>query len=580
MDLSDFDLVLTSYETLAARDVEVGRVSWQVLVCDEAQKIKNPSTRAAHAVKAMKADVRIAMTGTPVENSLDDLWSLIDFFGPGLLGSLKEFRERYSGRKVDPDQAAEELQLKLGPVVLRRLKEDLLDDLPPLLPEQNHIVELSEVQAVLYRRLQHAAAQGEASARLAAIQRLLQICAHPSLVSKGPSPDLDPVASCPKLQALLEALSEVERRGERALVFARWVGLQWLLADAIQERFSVSVDVLNGSVPAHHRQAAVDRFSDARGFGAMVLSARACGVGLNITAANHVFHYTREWNPAVEAQATDRVHRIGQKKPVAVHFFEATIGGQPTADAALGRILGRKRGLIRDFIQPMADRRVRLSDFDGEVLGPPAGQHAPLASSIADLLDPLEALARLGGRSLAVVREQPTFLQGGAGVLVPLDEGWAAVVDRPDRALDALRGQSGSGVLYLRSSPGFLLRRKLASLGSLVPMDEVLRRLTGSELLPPEDPEVPLEEADPVSAGDGLEGSLPPWLETVADAGQQRALLHLEEFGHMTELEARRIMGNSRATRRFARQLDHYSEFLPFRIRVEVGPSGKTWTRE
>jgi len=575
--LANFDLVLTSYETLAARDVELGRIPWQAVVCDEAQKIKNPSTRAAHAVKAMRAEVRVAMTGTPVENSLDDLWSLVDFFGPGLLGSLKEFRDRYSSRRVDAEEAASSLRARLEPVVLRRLKEDLLHDLPPVQPV-DHDCEMSDLQSLLYRRMQHAAAHGDSAARLAAIQRLLQICAHPFLVSSGSRDGLDPVEACPKLRLLLEALGEVQARGQKALVFARWIDLQWLLADTIQSRLGVRVEVLNGAVPSARRQPVIDAFSASKGFGVLVLAPRACGVGLNITAANHVFHYTREWNPAVEAQATDRVHRIGQKEPVFVHFFESTIGGERTADAALARILKRKRGLIRDFVQPMADRRVRLSDFNATELEVP--DEAPSPSPIG-LIDPAVLLARLERLPVAEVSAGGRFLAGGAGLILPTRSGWAALVDRPKACLDALGSMTGRGTIYLRTRAGFFPARRLRALGEVHLPVEVERRVGGAidELMASAGVETLEEDLfEPLVVEETT--PLPEWLVPVSDEGHRRALLHLSEFGHMTEAEALRLMGNPRALRRFARSLEHYVELAPFGLRVETGASGKMWVKE
>ena len=579
-ELGQADLVLTSYETLAVRDVELGRIAWQVVVCDEAQKIKNPSTRAAHAVKAMRADVRIAMTGTPVENSLDDLWSLVDFFGPGLLGSLKEFRDRYSGPRVDSDAASATLRERLKPVVLRRLKEDLLADLPALEPPFEHQVEMSDLQAVLYRRMQHAATQGDAAARLAAIQRLLQICAHPFLVLPRRPAELDAVEACPKLDALLDALTEVEARGEKALIFARWIELQWLIAESVEGKFGRKVEVLNGSVPSHRRQAVIDAFSDTGGFGALVLAPRACGVGLNITAANHVFHYTREWNPAVEAQATDRVHRIGQDKSVFVHFFSATLDGAPTADAALARILGRKQGLIRDFVQPMADRRVRLEDFQPEDVGSP--DPAPLSTVDLNLLDPVLLLAHLESLPVSEVRARARYMDARAGLTLDTEAGWSAIVDEPEHALETLRSMRGRGVIYLRSPAGFLLRRRLKGIADLLAPEDVGRRVAQVvDRLLAETGAREVAETEPAAfADEAPEFDVPEWLQPVADAGHQRALLHLDRFGHLNEGEAVQVMGDARAPRKFARRLEQYVALAPFGIRVEMGPAGKTWVKE
>ena len=366
-------------------------------MCDEAQKIKNPSTRLAQSAKAMRGDIRIAITGTPVENSLDDLWSITDFFQPGLLGSLKAFREDHGTSVIEDvalrERAAETLRRTLEPVMLRRMKGDVGLSLPEI-TERTISCAMSPVQTQLYARVREVrnARQGAA---LAAITRMLQACAHPALLAPTRLAGVDPSSVCPKLDATMAVLEQVHARGEKALVFARWVNLQKLLADAIAQRFGVQVTVLNGTVPAELRQGIVDAFSRRAGFGVLVLSPRACGVGLNITAANHVIHYTREWNPAVEVQATDRVYRMGQTRPVTVYFPIVEHPAFDTAEVILSRVLDSKEALRADFIQPVEHSKVTLSDFEragafsrsGESLRPADLVYADPAR-LAELLSP------------------------------------------------------------------------------------------------------------------------------------------------------------------------------------------------
>lgn len=476
--LADVDLALTSYETLASRDIEMGRIPWRIVVCDEAQKIKNPSTRACHAVKAMSAELRLAMTGTPVENSLDDLWSVVDYFQPGLLGSLHDFRKTFgAGRDPDPG-SAERLKQTLAPVVLRRTKDEVAKNLPPK-EEETHEVELSELQCRLYDLLVHRAQHGPSAERLATIHRLLQVCSHPLALLSEEVPGLDLVETAPKLGKALSLLDGIRDRGEKALVFARWYRLQAVLAEAIEGRFGIPVTIINGAVPPRQRQSLIDRFGASPGFAVMVLAPRACGVGLNITAANHVIHYSREWNPAIEAQATDRVYRIGQDRPVTVHRLVARRPGETTADEILDRVLQDKLRLVRDFVQPMARREVRLDDFAGMS----SGSSGPGGWGLEDLrlADPARLVAALASAPLTQVQKE-LQREGPARVWT-----WAArptsmlLADTATDALDWFEAEErpGSWRIHVLNQPGWRLRRRLGKLGEVVDGDSILALLEG-----------------------------------------------------------------------------------------------------
>lgn len=432
------DLVLVSYDTLKRRDLEMGRIDWKVVVCDEAQAIKNPTTRRAHAVKAMKSRYRIAMTGTPVENSLDELWSISDFFQPGLLRSLKAFRQDFASKAVLGDEARREaaaatLTNDLAPVVLRRMKSDVAKDLPAL-HVHRHPVPMSPSQRELYEVLKLDWGKNA----LGTLQKLLNCCAHPDLLSRHPCGE-----QVPKLEHTLQILDDVAQKGEKALLFVNRLPLQAMLQAWLEERFGIHAPILNGNVAARLRQPIVDRFSAQPGFGVLILSARACGTGLNITCANHVIHYTREWNPAVEAQATDRAYRIGQTRDVHVHLPIVTSPDFDTVEVTLDALLEEKDALRADFIRPSRRLSIGLEDFvrAGAEAAAGPGASSRVFKALSDL-DVAEGLARRDGGE---AREVP----GGA------------VVERPDGNVFIV--SEPSVFAKERHPPGEVRLRKAAS---------------------------------------------------------------------------------------------------------------------
>jgi superfamily II DNA or RNA helicase len=330
------DLVVTTY-ALAHRDREsLARVEWGRVVLDEAQYIKNPMAKQSQAVRSLRAGHRVALTGTPVENRLTELWSIMDFLNPGYLGSSGSFRakfalpiERYRDR-----QKSEQLRGLIRPFVLRRLKSDptVVADLPEKL-ESREYTHLTGEQAALYqscvKRMLGEVEQAEGMQRrglvLAALVRLKQLCDHPTLVLQdgeelGKRPP-DPTRSG-KCIRLLEMLDEVLAEGDQALVFTQFREMGALLEAMLRHQFGKDVLFIHGGTTQPQRQAIIDRFQKADGTAPiLILSLRAGGVGLNLTAATHVFHFDRWWNPAVENQATDRAYRIGQTRTVQVHKF-------------------------------------------------------------------------------------------------------------------------------------------------------------------------------------------------------------------------------------------------------------------
>ncbi len=338
-------IVVTSY-ALLARDFEtLGEIQWGGVILDEAQNVKNPQTLQARAARALKAGYRIALTGTPVENHVGDLWSIMEFLNPGLLGSQAEFKKLFftpieSGDK----QAAERLARLTRPFVLRRLKTDksIIRDLPDKL-EMKVFCNLTKEQAALYTAVGREAEAGIEDADgikrrgliLAALTKLKQICNHPAHFL-GDSSRLEGRSG--KLARLCEMLEEVLELGERALVFTQYAEMGVLLQRHISETFGREALFLHGGVPRAKRDLMVERFqAEGEGPAVFVLSLKAGGTGLNLTRATHVFHYDRWWNPAVENQATDRAHRIGQAKKVQVHKFVCAGTLEEKIDAMIER---------------------------------------------------------------------------------------------------------------------------------------------------------------------------------------------------------------------------------------------------
>jgi SNF2 family DNA or RNA helicase len=320
------ELVVTTY-ALAARDRdELGAVEWGRVVLDEAQNVKNAAARQAQAVRAFRAPHRIALTGTPVENRLAEMWSILDFLNPGLLGSARDFRARFAlpiERYRNADRAAQLKQLA-GPFILRRLKTDrgIIRDLPEK-QEMKVYCNLTREQASLYqatvddmmRRVEESDGIQQRGLVLSMLLRLKQACNHPAqLLGDGSAL----AGRSGKLERLEEVLDEVMQVGDRALVFTQFAEMGMLLQARLQERFAREIPFLHGGTRKADRDALVERFQGAGGPPVLLLSLKAGGTGLNLTAANHVIHFDRWWNPAVEDQATDRAFRIGQRRDVQV----------------------------------------------------------------------------------------------------------------------------------------------------------------------------------------------------------------------------------------------------------------------
>lgn len=364
--LAQWEVVLTTYETLRRDQLILGQVDWSVIACDEAQKVKNPTAQATFAIKGMKARLRLAMTGTPVENGLSELWCIVDWAQPGKVGSQREFREHYERPMRDADDSgrvllAERLQHQLSPHYIRRVKQDVLKGLPDR-SDARYEVPMGPRQQRLYGRVIQQVRSG-GMIPIEGLQHLLAIASHPELFEETGAGIETLVHECPKLAATMELLGPVRDRGEKVVVFTRFRRMQQILQQALASRFGVHAAILNGEVPGERRLGVVDRFNHAPGFGALILSPEAAGVGLNIVGANHVVHYTRLWNPARENQATDRVHRIGQTRPVTVHYPIVRGGDLPGVEERLAVLLDEKQALARDVVRPRESLSVERELF-------------------------------------------------------------------------------------------------------------------------------------------------------------------------------------------------------------------------
>ncbi|NCC53553.1 MAG: DEAD/DEAH box helicase, partial [Spartobacteria bacterium] len=319
--LPEYDLVITTY-ALAQRYEWLNSHAWNCVILDEAQAVKNPSTKQSKAIKKLNARVRFALTGTPLENSLSDLWSLFDFLNPGLLGSAGEFKA-YAKSLTEHPEAYGSLRKVISPFILRRSKTDkqIISDLPDKVEVKTY-AELSKQQVVLYRQMQADLEEkleqldgiNRRGLILSVLMKCKQLCNHPSqyLGSGGYAE-----AESGKFRRLRELCETIYEKRERALIFTQFKEITQPLHDYLSTIFAHPGRILHGSVAVHKRQQLVSEFQDPRHYVPfMVLSIKAGGVGLNLTQANHVIHFDRWWNPAVENQATDRAFRIGQQKDV------------------------------------------------------------------------------------------------------------------------------------------------------------------------------------------------------------------------------------------------------------------------
>lgn len=361
-------VVLTSYTLASLDQEELHAVEWDSVCLDEAQNIKNYYTKQAQAIKQITARHRVAMTGTPIENWLTELWSIMNFLNPGYMGSLRSFSSyaRMVERERDEEQIAR-IQTLVRPFLLRREKKDpaIKLNLPvkeefkcyiSLTPEQSALYE--QLLDQLFRRIDRMVAMERRGAVLSTIMRLKQLCDHPAMLHRNfQLPMEEMLEQSNKLMRLAEMVEEVREAGERCIIFTQFIDMGHLLQSVLQKQLNEKVMFIHGSIPRSRRDEMIADFQrsahdtlqpshQTEECGILVMSLKTGGTGLNLTAANHVFHYDRWWNPAVENQASDRVYRIGQERDVFVHKF-ITIG---TLEERIDDMLEQKIDLSRRIV--------------------------------------------------------------------------------------------------------------------------------------------------------------------------------------------------------------------------------------
>ncbi|MBD0383234.1 DEAD/DEAH box helicase [Paenibacillus sedimenti] len=380
--LKETDVVITSYATALLDQETLQEIQWSSLCLDEAQNIKNAQNKQSAAVRSLQARHRIALTGTPIENRLSELWSIYDFLNPGYLGNQRGFQHRFANpiEKHHDEERTAQLQKLVKPFMLRRKKKDpaIQLDLPDK-QEMKVYINLTAEQGALYEqtvkdlleRMKELEGIERKGAILAALTKLKQLCDHPVLLTKEAALSEEEtllseerresfITRSAKLERLVAMVDELRDEGDSCLIFTQYVGMGRMLADVLQAQRGEPVLYLNGSTPKAERDKMIDTFqsADGTGPGIFILSLKAGGVGLNLTAANHVFHFDRWWNPAVENQATDRAYRMGQKRNVQVHKF-ISLG---TLEEKIDEMLESKMSLSENVISTSESWITELSN--------------------------------------------------------------------------------------------------------------------------------------------------------------------------------------------------------------------------
>ncbi len=321
-DLLEYDVIIISYNTAISDQSLLKMIDWDLVVVDEAQNIKNPTANRTKSIKNIPRHVAIAVTGTPFENHISDLWSLMDFVAPGCFGRLTEFESDYP----DDIDGAKALEPILSPIMIRRKVADVANDLPERV-DVPQMLQMTDEEIVAYEEIREKILKDfdGKNATLPMLQKLRMYCTHPSLVDD--TIDKNPVISSGKYTRFCEILEEIILLEEKAILFTSYNKMFDILQEDIPKRFGIKVLAINGATPTAERQSIIDCFSDVAGAALLVLNPRAAGAGLNITAASRVIHYNLEWNPSLEDQASARAYRRGQTKTVFVYrlFYKDTI---------------------------------------------------------------------------------------------------------------------------------------------------------------------------------------------------------------------------------------------------------------
>lgn len=386
-------IILTNYETLRRYQISLGLVDFSIVVLDEAQKIKTPGTLITNACKALKADFKIAMTGTPVENSLVDLWCIMDFAMPGLLGNAKDFAEEFQKpleeEKTDIKELSEKLRYKINYFLKRRLKVDVAKDLPTkndnllkkvVMPNEQLKRYLEVVSEASNEQLEGIEKRNQI---LKSVWAIREISDHPYLYDKTIKnyETTELISSSAKLMTLVQLLEDIKNKEDKVIVFADRKETQKMLQSVVYDCYAIMPSIINGDTPSskgqHNkskfsRQQTIDYFQEKIGFNVIIMSPLAAGVGLNVVGANHVIHYSRHWNPAKEEQATDRAYRIGQKKDVNVYYPMAIFPNDridsegnrlKSFDEVLDDLLSYKKALATNTLFPTEQAEVKLDEI-------------------------------------------------------------------------------------------------------------------------------------------------------------------------------------------------------------------------
>ncbi|WFB65017.1 SNF2-related protein [Sphingobacterium sp. WM] len=409
-------IILTNYETLRSYQISLGLVDFAVIALDEAQKIKTPGTLITNASKALKADFKIAMTGTPVENTLVDIWCLMDFAVPGLLGNAKDFAKEYqkplSDENTDIKALTEQLRNNIGVFIKRRLKSDVAKDLPIKHDNQNSRIKkiMPTVQLDRYKQEIEMANNSELEGvekrnqKLKSLWAVRDISDHPYLLESQilnfTSDEL--INSSSKLQTTVGILADIKSKNEKVIVFADRRETQKMLQKVVYDTFGIFTSIINGDTPTTKqlegksklsRQQTIDRFQEEEGFNVIIMSPIAAGVGLNVTKANHIIHYTRHWNPAKEEQATDRAYRIGQQKDVYVYYPMAIFpddmkdeegNRMKSFDEILDTLLNNKKALASNTLFPTEQAEITPDELFGNIFGTKT-ESKPKVQTITDI---------------------------------------------------------------------------------------------------------------------------------------------------------------------------------------------------
>ncbi len=467
-------LIITTYDVLTGFEFSFAKQDFTFVICDEAQRIKNPAANVTSAVRKLKAKFRVACTGTPVENSLVDLWCLFDFFQPGLLGSLEEFFNTYRKpiecKSEEQMQALSRLQSLIRPQTLRRTKKDIAADLPKkffavsgetlserllksALDNQDLLkVDITDHQRLLYKgglkRLQDARQEkdGKRRGRLSfdALHFMKAVCAEPyCLPGKKFIPDPNGIEvhlkNSPKMAWMLNELETIKSKHEKAIVFTEIREVQLALHYFLRERFKIKSFIVNGD--SENRQSYIDKFSANPGFDVIILSPLAAGAGLNVVAANHVFHFTRAWNPAKEAQATDRAYRIGQSRDVIVYcptIVDTADSLYITFEQRLDQLLKEKAALASTTIDG-DDLSQMLNGSAGDVGFTEFMAFGGPSTQIAARILNIEDVDQLDGNSFETFSALLFSKQGYISQVTDKRQG--------DGGIDLIATYSGSGLL-------------------------------------------------------------------------------------------------------------------------------------